>query len=89
MTDSADGRAVTGATGRTGRHVVEQASTAGWRVRRATRRPLERGDRTHLDWDDERTWGPASAGSDAAYVLLPVDRPGAPPEANAALIREP
>lgn len=77
---------VTGATGKTGRHVVEQASAAGWRVRRATRRAPEQGDWVALDWDDEGTWGPAFAGSDAAYVLIPFNHPGAA-ERTPALLR--
>jgi uncharacterized protein YbjT (DUF2867 family) len=68
---------VTGATGKTGRHVAEQARAAGWRVRRAARRAPDQGEWTFLDWDDEATWRPAFAGSAAAYVLIPFNHPGA------------
>lgn len=72
---------VTGATGKTGRHVVEQAVARGWRVRAAGRRPVAHGDWVRLDWDDHTTWGPAFAGSDAAYVVVPFNHPGAPDRA--------
>lgn len=67
---------VTGATGKTGRHVIDQATERGWQVRAAARRPLG-GSWAHLDWDDAATWHPAFAGSDAAYVIIPFNHPGA------------
>jgi len=69
---------VTGATGKTGGHVAALASARGWRVRAAGRRPAAHGEFTRLDWDDETTWGAAFAGSDAAYIVIPFNHPGAP-----------
>ena len=68
---------VTGATGKTGREVVRQAAEHGWRVRRAVRREPEHAGQVRLDWDDEESWKPAFAGSQAAYVLIPFKHPGA------------
>lgn len=68
---------VTGATGKTGRQVVAQAIDRGWTVRAASRRQPQKGDWARLDWDDEATWEPAFAGSDAAYLLIPFNHPGA------------
>lgn len=78
-----DGRTVTvfGATGKTGRHVTRYAAERGWRVRAAGRRPGQE----PFDWDDERTWAPAAEGSDAAYVLIPFNHPGAPERTPALL----
>ena len=68
---------VTGATGKTGKNVVQQATEQGWRVRRAVRRDQLEADQVRLDWDDADSWRPAFAGSDAAYVLIPFNHPGA------------
>jgi uncharacterized protein YbjT (DUF2867 family) len=68
---------VTGVTGKTGRAVADRALARGWRVRSLTRRPAPVGDWHHLDWDDERTWGPAMRGCDAVYVIIPFNHPGA------------
>jgi len=76
---------VFGATGKTGRHVTRYAAERGWRVRAAGRRAPEHGEREPFDWDDERTWTSASAGSDAAYVLIPFNHPGAPERTPALL----
>lgn len=76
---------VIGATGKTGRHVTRYAAERGWRVRAAGRRAPEHGEREPFDWDDERTWTSASAGSDAAYVLIPFNHPGAPERTPALL----
>lgn len=38
-----------------------------------------------FDWDDERTWTAAAEGSDAAYVLIPFNHPGAPERTPALL----
>lgn len=65
--------AVTGATGKTGQHVVSGASARGWTVRAASRR----GGGFPLDWDDESTWAPLFTGCDAAYVIIPFNHPGA------------
>ena len=72
---------VTGATGKTGRHVLEEAAARGWRVRAAARSSPARGERVRLDWDDEATWAPAFSGSQAAYVVIPFNHPGAPEKA--------
>jgi uncharacterized protein YbjT (DUF2867 family) len=72
---------VTGATGKTGRHVVELATARGWRVRAAGRsRPVDT-EWVRLDWDDEATWAPAFSGSQAAYIVIPFNHPGAPEKA--------
>lgn len=76
---------VFGATGKTGRHVTRYAAERGWRVRAAGRRPAAHGVLEPFDWDDERTWTSASAGSDAAYVLIPFNHPGAPERTPALL----
>jgi uncharacterized protein YbjT (DUF2867 family) len=77
---------VTGATGKTGRHVARQAAERGWSVRAAGRRPAGHGEWVRLDWDEEATWAPAFTGADAAYVVIPFNHPGAPGRAP-ALIR--
>ncbi|MGB3438310.1 MAG: NAD(P)H-binding protein [Actinophytocola sp.] len=76
---------VIGATGKTGRHVTRYAAERGWRVRAAGRRPAAHGTLEPFDWDDEATWTSASAGSDAAYVLIPFNHPGAPERTPALL----
>jgi uncharacterized protein YbjT (DUF2867 family) len=67
---------VVGATGKTGWRVAALAEAEGWRTRRATRRSSDAADR--LDWDDPASWATAFGGSDAAYVLIPFNHPGAP-----------
>lgn len=69
---------VAGATGKTGRHVIEMAMANGWRTRAASRRPVPRAEWARFDWDAEDTWAPAFSGSDAAYLLIPYRHPGAP-----------
>ncbi|MFL6123566.1 NAD(P)H-binding protein [Actinophytocola sp.] len=76
---------VFGATGKTGRHVARYAVSRGWRVRAAGRRAAAHGSLEPFDWDDERTWTTAAAGSDAAYVLIPFNHPGAPERTPALL----
>jgi uncharacterized protein YbjT (DUF2867 family) len=76
---------VVGATGKTGRHVARYAAERGWRVRAAGRRRPEVGELTPFDWDDERTWTSSAEGSDAAYVLIPFNHPGAPERTPALL----
>lgn len=65
---------VTSGTGKTGHRVVERLTALGVRVRSGSRRGEVR-----FDWADESTWGPALAGSDAAYVAYYPDlaAPGA------------
>ena len=76
---------VVGATGKTGRHVARYAAERGWRVRAAGRRVPEHGVLEPFDWDDELTWASAFRGSDAAYVLIPFNHPGAPERTPALL----
>jgi len=76
---------VLGATGKTGRHVAEQAVEKGWRVRSAGRTRAAHGDHTPFDYDDDTTWHPAFEGSDAAYVVIPFNHPGAPERAPAVI----
>ncbi len=54
---------VVGASGKTGRRVVDRLTAAGWPVRAAS----PSGD-TRFDWQDESTWTPALAGVDAVYI---------------------
>ena len=76
---------VFGATGKTGRHVARGAAERGWRARAAGRRRPEVGELTPFNWDDERTWAAPVEGSDAAYVLIPFNHPGAPERTPALL----
>lgn len=79
-----------GPTGKTGGHVARQAAERGWTVRAAGRRPAAHGQWTPFEWDDPATWEPAFAGSDAAYILIPFNHPGAPeraPEVIEAAVR--
>jgi uncharacterized protein YbjT (DUF2867 family) len=69
---------VTGALGKTGHHVAEEALANGWHVRSAARRRPDHGEWIRFDWTDEETWRPAFAGSDSAYVIIPFRQPGAP-----------
>jgi len=57
--------------------VLGEALRRGWNVRAASRRPPARGGWARFDWDDRRTWARAFRGSDAAYVLIPFNHPGA------------
>ena len=68
---------VVGATGKTGRLIVREGLGRGWRMRAAARRPPEAGEPAQFEWDERATWGPAFAGSDAAYLLIPFNHPGA------------
>ncbi|QKW09979.1 NAD(P)H-binding protein [Streptomyces sp. NA04227] len=59
---------VTSATGKTGRRVVEAATTAGFTVRAASRKgPVV------FDWHDPATWPGALEGAEAAYLCFPPD----------------
>ena len=77
---------VTGATGKTGRHVASEALARGWTVRAAARRPPGRWRWEPFDWDDPGSWPGAFRGSHAAYLVIPFNHPGAP-EAAPRLIR--
>lgn len=59
---------VIGATGKTGRRVVERLTAAGRPVRAASRSSA-----TPFDWEDRSTWGPALDGAAAAYVTYHPD----------------
>ncbi len=54
---------VIGASGKTGRRVVDRLMAAGWPVRATS----SSGD-IQFDWQNESTWSPALAGVDAAYI---------------------
>ncbi|MFJ2745737.1 NmrA family NAD(P)-binding protein [Streptomyces sp. NPDC087440] len=65
---------VTAASGKTGRRVAERLTARGLDVRAGSRTGA-----VHFDWEDEKSWGPALAGADAAYVTYYPDlaAPGA------------
>ncbi|MEU8887964.1 NmrA family transcriptional regulator [Streptomyces sp. NPDC048442] len=65
---------VTAASGKTGRRVAERLAARGIGVRAGSRKGQVR-----FDWEDERSWGPALAGVEAAYVAYYPDlaAPGA------------
>ncbi|MFJ4876684.1 NmrA family transcriptional regulator [Streptomyces sp. NPDC088745] len=65
---------VTAASGKTGRRVAERLTARGLDVRAGSRTGA-----VPFDWEDEKTWGPALAGADAAYVTYYPDlaAPGA------------
>ncbi len=69
---------VTAGTGKTGRRVVERLVALGHQARAASRHPAAGvGDGVRFvefDWDLAESWGPALAGADAAYVVLPALR---------------
>jgi uncharacterized protein YbjT (DUF2867 family) len=60
---------VLGATGKTGRRLVPLLTATGADVRSASRHPG--GSGVHFDWDRPETHGPALAGADAAFVVMP------------------
>jgi uncharacterized protein YbjT (DUF2867 family) len=66
---------VVGATGKTGRRVVERLTARGVPVRAGSRSAAP-----PFDWEDRSTWAPALAGVDAAYITYYPDlaAPGAP-----------
>ncbi|MDX3662877.1 NmrA family NAD(P)-binding protein [Streptomyces sp. ID05-26A] len=63
---------VLGATGKTGRRVVNTLEAAGSVVRKASRA-------TGFDWNDPSTWKPFLHGATAAYVIAPEDPSAASP----------
>ena len=67
-----------GATGKTGRLVLEQALGRGWRARAAARKPPLVGEWVRFEWDEQERWSEAFEGSDAAYLFIPFKHPGAP-----------
>ena len=54
---------IIGATGKTGRRVVERLTTRGLSVKAASRH-----GETHFEWNDQSTWAPALEGAGAAYI---------------------
>jgi uncharacterized protein YbjT (DUF2867 family) len=70
---------VIGATGKTGRPLVETLAGRGVEVRAASRHPAPGpGTAVHFDWARRATWQPALAGVDALYVVGPYAEPDAP-----------
>ncbi|MGI5502197.1 NAD(P)H-binding protein [Lentzea sp. CA-135723] len=63
---------VLGATGKTGRRVVQALEAANAVVRKASRA-------TGFDWTDATTWKPFLDGATAAYVIAPEDPAAAAP----------
>jgi len=57
---------VLGATGTTGRRVVDALHAAGHRVRAASRSGA-----AHFDWADPDSWRPAVTGADRMYLMAP------------------
>ncbi|MEX1657842.1 NAD(P)H-binding protein [Streptomyces pseudovenezuelae] len=68
---------VVGATGTTGSRVTAQLTTAGHRVRAASRRctPLPQADPVRFDWYDPATHTDALDGVDRVYLVPPVGDP--------------
>jgi uncharacterized protein YbjT (DUF2867 family) len=65
---------VLGATGKTGRRVVERLRADGRTVRAASRSSA-----VHFDWADPATWDDAVAGVSAVYLVAPTE-PGPAPK---------
>ncbi|MET7691490.1 NAD(P)H-binding protein [Streptomyces sp. NPDC005483] len=68
---------VTGATGTTGSRVTAQLTTAGHRVRAASRRgtPVPQAEPVPFDWYDPATHADALSGVDRVYLVPPVGDP--------------
>jgi uncharacterized protein YbjT (DUF2867 family) len=75
MTDHAHDILVLGATGKTGRRVIERLQARGVRARAGSRSA-----QPPFDWQDRDTWAPALQGAAAVYVTYFPDLavPGAP-----------
>ena len=75
---------VLGGSGKTGRRIVERLQTRGMPVRVGSRN-----GQPPFDWDNPSTWGPALAGTNAAYISYYPDLavPGAP-DAVAAFVAQ-
>ncbi|MEV6107128.1 NAD(P)H-binding protein [Streptomyces sp. NPDC051940] len=71
--------AVLGATGKTGRPLVDALLARGVEVRAASRQPkdIPGAETVHFDWADRDTWAGAVAKVDAVYVVGPVWEPDA------------
>ncbi|MFD0363554.1 NAD(P)H-binding protein [Nocardia sp. GCM10030253] len=77
---------VLGATGKTGRPVVDALVARGVKVRAASRNPAPTADgieTVRFDWADRGTWEPALANVDGLYVVGPYAEPN-----GAVLVRE-
>ncbi|GAA4226265.1 NAD(P)H-binding protein [Actinomadura meridiana] len=72
---------VIGATGKTGRPLVEALTARGVETRAASRNPDANGVR--FDWVDRETWAPALEGSEGLYVVPPYAVPD-----GAGLVRD-
>jgi uncharacterized protein YbjT (DUF2867 family) len=74
MTNATDLALVLGATGTTGRRVVDRLAVRDVRVRRGSR-----SGRPPFDWTDDTTWSPVLAGVSATYLVYSPDlvAPGA------------
>jgi uncharacterized protein YbjT (DUF2867 family) len=74
MTNATNPNLVLGATGTTGRRVVDRLTARGVPVRRGSR-----SGRPPFDWTDDTTWGPVLDGVSAAYLVYSPDlvAPGA------------
>ena len=59
---------VTGATGKTGRRIVQRLTDAGWPVRIGSRNAAPA-----FDWERPETWAPALEGMTAAYIAYVPD----------------
>ncbi|SFO18680.1 Uncharacterized conserved protein YbjT, contains NAD(P)-binding and DUF2867 domains [Geodermatophilus obscurus] len=73
---------VLGGTGKTGRRLARQLSSAGHSVRAGARTPGSGApgvEPVRFDWDDDATWGPALTGADGAYLVPPALRTDHPP----------
>ena len=75
---------VLGATGRTGRRVVDALRRDGHAVRPASRHPGGP-DAARFDWDDAGTWQPALDGASALYLMAPDGTPVDPAFVPAAV----
>jgi uncharacterized protein YbjT (DUF2867 family) len=65
---------VTGARGKTGREVVAQLAARGIPVRAGSRTPGATTATVRavpFDWEDPATWGPATTGVEAVYLMRP------------------
>jgi uncharacterized protein YbjT (DUF2867 family) len=69
---------VTGATGKTGRHLIRTLRDRGVPTRAATRSPgasHDAGETVRFDWGDRRTWADAVRGATGLYVVGPFGEP--------------
>jgi uncharacterized protein YbjT (DUF2867 family) len=64
---------VLGATGKTGRRIVDRLAAGGHPVRAASRSSAARFDNAvRFDWNDETTWDAALTGATRIYLALPL-----------------